>query len=268
MTKRRRDVDDYLAEKKERLAEKELTRPQEDAREQCVKRGQDAWRRHKSDATWLDWIAIAEAHAIGREDAQNASGANQPRGSRYNAEFGAWLERTRFDDIDKGDRNRLFEVLEHRAEIETWRARLTTTERLKLNHPSTVLRKWKASLVPAVRKEPRETLKDANIVLQEELLSARAHITELENAREAREDGQELFNLPTRNPIAAIDWLIKISQDYADGEAAFDALSAAGAEPPGFTVKQAVDLIGWLNSFVKTYRKVSKVKKTPKKETA
>jgi hypothetical protein len=35
--------------------------------------------------------------------------------------------------------------------IETWRATLTLPERLKLNHPNAVLRRWKATLEP----EPR-----------------------------------------------------------------------------------------------------------------
>jgi hypothetical protein len=108
----------------------------------------------KADATWADWMAIADAHMIGREDAMHAAGTNQPIGSRYNAEFGEWLRKTGFDDMDKGDRRRLFEVMEHRGEIEAWRATLPSNIRLRINHPSTVLRKWRASTSPRKERGP------------------------------------------------------------------------------------------------------------------
>jgi hypothetical protein len=40
-------------------------------------------------------------------------------------------------------RRRLFEVMDHLPEIEAWRQTLTPRERAGLNHPSTVLRRWK-----------------------------------------------------------------------------------------------------------------------------
>ncbi len=35
--------------------------------------------------------------------------------------------------------------MDHLDEIEAWRASLTPTERLRLNHPSAVFRKWKSA---------------------------------------------------------------------------------------------------------------------------
>jgi hypothetical protein len=51
-------------------------------------------------------MAIGAALLIGRQDAMAAAETEQPIGSRYNSEFGSWLARHHFDNIDKGDRSR------------------------------------------------------------------------------------------------------------------------------------------------------------------
>jgi hypothetical protein len=62
----------------------------------------------------------------------------------------------------------------HLAEIEAWLATLTTSQRLHLNHPTSVLRKWKVStFVPDPNAPPKPPsaqakMKAANIELQEE----------------------------------------------------------------------------------------------------
>ena len=38
-----------------------LPAAEEEKRDTYIKRGQEAWRRHKDDATWTDWLAIGEA---------------------------------------------------------------------------------------------------------------------------------------------------------------------------------------------------------------
>ena len=58
-------------------------------------------------------------------------------------------------DFDKGDRSRLLDVMDRLPAIESWRNTLTRTERMRLNHPSTVWRKWKAA------SAERETLPQA-----------------------------------------------------------------------------------------------------------
>jgi hypothetical protein len=82
-------------------------------------------------------MAIGAALLIGRQDAMAAAETEQPIGSRYNSEFGSWLARYHFDNIDKGDSpdrgNR------HLPAIEAWRATLTQTAYLRLNHPSSIV---------------------------------------------------------------------------------------------------------------------------------
>jgi hypothetical protein len=202
MAKRPDSIEEYQRKRREREGPAEtvpesgaLTRGQIADRENYIKRGQEAWRRHKDNATWSDWLAIGQALSIGRQDAMAAAGTNQPVGSRYNAVFGDWLVRHGFDDIDKSDRHRLTEVMDNLPAVEAWRATLDQTARLRLTHPSTILRKWRAAAVVKVPREPKPTLRDSVASLSEEsaakdqrIAELMAHVTELEAAREVLSD--------------------------------------------------------------------------------
>ncbi len=141
--------------------------------EAVVRAGQEAWCRLRSNATWDDWKQVGKAHAIGRHKAMIEAGVNQPIGRRYNDAFSAWQREFGFENLDSGDRTRLFEVMGHLTKIEAWLATLTTSDRLRLNHPTTVLRKWKAATaVPDPTATPKPSpyaqLKDAHAQLIEE----------------------------------------------------------------------------------------------------
>jgi hypothetical protein len=148
-------------------------------RETYIKRGQEAWQRHvyKGKATWSDWIAIGEALLVGRQDAMAAAETNHPIGSRYDSEFGSWLTRHHFDAIDAGDRTCLIKVMDNLPAIEAWRATLTLTARLQLNHPSNILRKWKSG---TEAKESKRTLRDSVVNLSDDNLAKDCRIAELE----------------------------------------------------------------------------------------
>jgi len=112
-----------------------------DREQATVRRGQEAWHRLRCDQTWEDWRHVGAALLIGRSGAMREAGVNRPVGPRYKAAFAAWLKKFDFEILDKADRSRLFTVMDHLPEIETWRATLTPTQRLRLNHPSAVFRK-------------------------------------------------------------------------------------------------------------------------------
>ena len=75
------------------------------------------------------------------------SGSSTPEGAPYCRAFNRWLAEQGFDRISKSDRAALLEIVEgeRRAAVETWRATLTESDRLALNHPRAVLRKFKAT---------------------------------------------------------------------------------------------------------------------------
>jgi hypothetical protein len=141
----------------------------EDDRERVSKSGASAWQRLKKVKDWHDWLKVGEALLVGREWAMNQASANQPVGAAYNMAFGEWLQRYKLHDMDKGDRSRLFTVMQDLPAIEEWRRTLTLTERLKLNHPNAVLRKWQANTrVPDPNKKPKPGLRESVADLSEE----------------------------------------------------------------------------------------------------
>ena len=143
-----------------------------------IERGREALGRL---ATWEDWLAVGVAVDIGRQHAMRVSGKNTPQGKGYNQTFNQWLKDEGFDRLDKGDRKRLMDCIDHHAEIEDWRRILTLSRRLRLNHPSAVWRRWQQSVEEPGPRQSKPV--KAHIVGVE---PSRAHIAELETAR----DGQ------------------------------------------------------------------------------
>jgi hypothetical protein len=120
----------------------------ENERDRVCRQGSEAWRRLQREESWVDWLKVGEALQVGREWAMDQAGTNKAEGKAYIMAFGKWLAKYKLDDMDKGDRSRLYTVMDNLPMIEEWRQRLTLTERLKFNHPNVVLRKWKASIKP------------------------------------------------------------------------------------------------------------------------
>ena len=121
---------------------------------EIVRLGQEAMARKRR--AYDDWLAIAEALQFGRAEVMRALHTNEPCGPRYEKAMSEWLIAHSFKEIDKGTRSRLLDCLQHKVEIEKWRARLTDAERFAFNHPDTVLRKWKAAtVVPKADIEPK-----------------------------------------------------------------------------------------------------------------
>jgi hypothetical protein len=81
----------------------------------------------------------------------------------------------------KGVRSRLMSCMDNQAAIEAWRGTLSLTERLQLNHPNSVWRKYQATQrAPEKAAEPRTNAKDESIrELQEKLDAAQKRIDEL-----------------------------------------------------------------------------------------
>jgi hypothetical protein len=148
-----------------------------DREQSTIVHGQQAWHRLDRDHTWENWRHVGAALLIGRSRAMREAGVNRPAGRRYNVVFAAWLNKFAFENLDKADRSRLFAVMGHLHEIETWRATLTATQRLRLNHPSAVFRKWKSanaiSQNPNSRLSPIKKCREENRALKQEIFHLR-----------------------------------------------------------------------------------------------
>jgi hypothetical protein len=141
--------------------------------EHCVRIGQEAWSRLTRCQVWTDWLLVGEALDAGRIEAMRSAHVNRPKGGRYNQDFGDWLKANHFDGIHKTTRSQLFKCLEHRKEIETWRAVLTTDQQQKLNHPVAVLRRWQKAIAKKPddaepKRSPIAKLKESIFTLEEE----------------------------------------------------------------------------------------------------
>lgn len=98
--------------------------------------------------SWLDWLAVGKACAIGKTAALKAAGTKACVGSRYNAAMSLWLRENGLDGIVARERWKLFKILENFDAIEAWRAGLDDAMRRKLNHPSGVWLGWHQTVKP------------------------------------------------------------------------------------------------------------------------
>jgi hypothetical protein len=171
----------------------------EDDRDRVSRLGTEAWKRLKKTKDYNDWLKVGEALTVGREWAMSQAQTNKPEGKAYIMAFAEWMMQYKLNDMDKGDRSRLFNVMEALPQIEEWRRTLTMTERLKLNHPNAVLRKWKAAWeVPDPNKPNKRAkpgLRESVAELSEQVLQLRndkvrlqAHVEELTEASTGSSD--------------------------------------------------------------------------------
>ena len=118
--------------------------------------GQAAWKRLQKCKSWSDWMAVGEALLTGRTIAMQAAETNRPEGKAYNQIFSQWLARYGLSEIDKSARAKLLYIMEHRGDVEDFRAGLPMNVRMELNHPVSVLRRWQAATKVTKPKRPKD----------------------------------------------------------------------------------------------------------------
>jgi hypothetical protein len=156
-----------------------------------VDRGRQAWRSLKNDETWEKWVAIGRAIEIGRAETMRLLHTNQPKGGQWGRVFGAWLDEQGFAEIDKGVRSRLQDCLDNLPAIEAWRQNIGLAQRLQLNHPNAVWRRWQATSRQASPKEgppARPGLREEVLRLQSELDAAHREIGRLQRSYDEGND--------------------------------------------------------------------------------
>jgi hypothetical protein len=87
------------------------------------------------------------------------AGTTSPAGRGYSDAFGDWLFNNHLN-VPAPARAKLLVLMGNLAEIEQWRLTLTPTERLRMNHPSAVLKNyWRATGIkpPLERDSARRT---------------------------------------------------------------------------------------------------------------
>jgi hypothetical protein len=162
----------------------------------AIKCGQEAWKRIEGGATWDDWMCVGEALDLGQRECMRAANTNKPEGPEFRDAMSVWLGQHGFDAIDKGVRSRLLDLVHNRSEIEKMRREWKSNDRIKLNHPNSVWRKWKNLHNRSVEKnghDLRVTDKDKIAMLEHRIEQLQAN-------------GGELFDLKkdTAHKIAGV----------------------------------------------------------------
>jgi hypothetical protein len=110
-----------------------------------IEKGRQAWDRLKRSRSFDDYLDVGHALMEGRNWAMGEANVNQPVGRAFNDMMGKWLHKHGFDDIGKATRSQIIACIKHQPAIEAWRAGLPPEQRLTLNHPLNVLRRWRGS---------------------------------------------------------------------------------------------------------------------------
>ena len=191
-----------------------------------ILRGQEAWARLRQELAWEDWLAVGEALRLGRHLAMLEARTNEPSGKRYQAIYGDWLRQNGFDEIDKGDRSRLFDCLENLSAIHGWRQTLPLNQRVRLNHPNSIWRNWQKSTIAGqttvdTRPSPTAKYKDEIARLENENHLLRRAGDDLFTATDVAIDIARLLadRLVRLTPSKAKQILELLPQLYAKGSA-------------------------------------------------
>jgi hypothetical protein len=142
-------------------------------------------------------MLVGEALLVGREFAMRDANTNRPLGRGYSRSFNQWLIDAKLNDMDQADRSKLLAMMEDRLEIEQWRATLGKTERMRLNHPTAVFRKWRQTTkMPAPPKQNKKNIiaEYHDLIAENEQLKAR--ITELEEENAELRGQQREMEVP------------------------------------------------------------------------
>jgi hypothetical protein len=140
--------------------------------EDTIKAGEEAWKKLQAGGDdYNHWIRVGRALVLLRDDAQRRAGNHT--GRFFNSIMGPLLAQHGFDAINKATRSHLLTVIDRYDAVTEWRRTLTADQRLRFNHPATILRRCPIFRKPADPKatpqpSPMAQLHERNVALQEE----------------------------------------------------------------------------------------------------
>jgi hypothetical protein len=173
-----------------------MASPRSDASdERKEKAAAEAYIRIRSGQHWLDWMFVAEGLGVGRRHAQRISGTDDIQSPRYKRAFKEWMApRPWAKDLDSPTRAHLFWCLDWRNDIDQWRETLAQNERLRLNHPTAMKRRYEATRTEKNAADPNTPKKETD---REALIRRNAELEDKIKALEtsARSRGDSLFDI-------------------------------------------------------------------------
>jgi hypothetical protein len=100
-------------------------------------------------------MRIGHALIVGRTACMTAAKVNTPYGPGFQKHMRRWLHENGLSDIDTHERTNAIHMVEHEADIETWRNGLGEVARRRANHPNTVIAHWRNGSSPQ-RQGPKQ----------------------------------------------------------------------------------------------------------------
>lgn len=149
---------------------------------------------------------VAEGLGVGRRHAQRMSGTDDIQSPRYKRAFKEWMApRPWAKDLDSPTRAHLFWCLDWRNDIDQWRETLAQNERVRLNHPTAMKRRYEATHTEKNAADRNTPKKETD---REALIRRNAELEDKIKALEigARSRGDSLFDVleTPANQIARI----------------------------------------------------------------
>jgi hypothetical protein len=123
--------------------------------ESTIRQGEEVLKIKEQGAAtdWEDWMGIGAGLAAGRTLAMLNARVSKPEGRRYSVAFSSWLSGLHYKTMDPDTRAALLRCHDRADLIEAWRReKLTPPQRLDLNHPRSVWRRYSKSLAEAEPK--------------------------------------------------------------------------------------------------------------------
>jgi hypothetical protein len=186
---------DYLVNKTNKIAEEfvqdmdeifssGMSRSQTDL--EIYEQSRQAYERVKQRRDFADWLIIGEGLLAMRQEAFATTQVSETISGRYRREFTKILRREKLDDIAKIVRTELLNIMEHLDEINEWLMSLPDYERVKLNYPTHVWRRYKGLRQKHSRKrlDSAKQVRQELELAQETIKQQEEQVVELEQSKE------------------------------------------------------------------------------------
>jgi hypothetical protein len=151
--------------------------------------------------SWADWMKVGELFCHGRKQAMLHAHTNRPEGKGYNLLFSGWMDaHPKLRTVDKATRNHAMQCFDNLASITEWRATLAFNQLQAINHPSTVLRRWR-------KEQAGEGEKAAKKASAKEELNEKVAVLEADNKKlrdKLDKGGENIFALSDTAPQIAM----------------------------------------------------------------
>lgn len=169
------------------------------------------------------WLQIGAASVTLRNAAMRIAGTNQPHGKGYNLIWGALADtKPGLRDLERRDRAHAMWLADNWTAVDRWLATLGDTERGKLHHPTSIMRRYQAKHPPMTANGEAAP----QLGLQDKLIKAMAENALLKRGRIAAPHTVVVEVLRESYGADTLRKMAKLLGEAADADERQDAIEA------------------------------------------